>query len=79
MKMVVGELGADPGGGVLVLEAVSEHEREAALGEVAEAFLELGRGARLDVADLGAELIADRREPLVGAGVPAAVGDRARA
>ena len=72
------ELGADLRGGILILESVSEHEREAALGEIAKAFLELGRGARLDVADIGAELVADGFEPGVGARVPAAVGDRAR-
>src|SRR5262249_10958377 len=71
------KLGADARRRLLVLEAVAEDEVEAAAGEVAEALLELGRRARLDVADLGAELVADRLQARPGAGVPAAVGDRA--
>ena len=68
----------DVGGGVLELEAVTEHEIEAARREVAEAGLEVLRRLRLLVRDLRAELGVDLLEPFVRALVPAAVADRAR-
>ena len=64
-------------GGVLELEAVSEHETEAAGGEIPKARLELLGCAGLLVGNLRVELIADADQALVGALVPAAVPDGA--
>ena len=79
MKTVRGEVGRHRRGGVLELEAVAEDEVEAAPGEVAEARLELGRCLRLDLRDLGAELVADGEQPLVRERVPAGIAHRPRA
>ena len=68
----------DARGRVLELEAVPEDEARPLRRVGAELLLELGRRLDLHVRDPGAELLLDRLEPLLGAGVPARVRDRAR-
>ena len=72
------KLWCDAPRGVLELEAVAEHEVVALASVLTEVFVELGRRLRLDVADLGAEAVADLEQPSVGAGVPRLVGDGPR-
>ena len=76
MKTVCGKVRRDSRRRVLELEAVADDEAEAAARVVAERLLELGRRLGLGLAHLGAELVANGEQPLVGRGVPAGVADR---
>ena len=71
------EIGADAVGRILELEAVADHEIVALRAILPEVLLEVRRGSHFDVAHLRAETVAHAEQTLVGAGVPAVIGDRA--
>ena len=72
------KLWCDASRGVLELEAVAEHQVVSLASVLAEVFVELRRRLRFDVADLGAERVADLEQPPVGPGIPRLVGHRPR-
>ena len=74
--MVSGMIGSDALRGVLKLEAVPEDQVIPLRAVLPEFLLELSGGFRLDVADGGAETVADSQEALVGAAIPRLVADR---